>query len=160
MEPVHTELHRVVVTAIVYKPDRTYLITKHSAKKISHPDRWLIPGGGLTTDDYLTQPSQSKNDTAWLRPLEAALRREIREETGLEIGTPELLTDIAYVRPDGIPVIVLSYFAPYVGGEVVLEEGEATEFAWVTAEGAEQYNLVGNSLDEIKAVDTILTSRT
>ena len=153
------ELHRVVVTAIVYKPDYTYLITKHSTKKISHPDRWLIPGGGLTTDDYLTKPSQAKNDTAWLEPLETALRREIKEETGLKMGTPELLTNIAYVRPDGIPVLVLSYFAPYVSGGVVLEEGEATEYAWVTAKEAEKYNLVGNSLDEIKSVDTILKSR-
>ena|SRR3989344_3280146 len=159
MDVSNKELHRVVVTAIVYKSDRTYLITKHSAKKISHPDRWLIPGGGLTTDDYLTRPSESKNDTAWLEPLEAALRREIKEETGLEIGQPELLTNIAYVRPDSIPVIVLSYFAPYQSGEVVLEEGEATEFAWVSAEEAEKYNLVGNSLDEIKSVDTILKSR-
>ncbi len=159
MELLNNELHRVVVTAIIYRPDYTYLITKHSPTKKSHPDRWLIPGGGLSTDDYLTQPSQAKNDTAWLKPLEVALRREIREEVGLEIGTPELLTNIAYVRPDNIPVLVLSYFAPYIHGEVVLEEGEATEYKWVTVEAAADYNLVGNSLDEIKSVDTMLKSR-
>jgi 8-oxo-dGTP pyrophosphatase MutT (NUDIX family) len=157
MEVKDKELHRVAATAIVYRPDHTYLIIKRGDKKRVHPGRWLVPGGGLSTDDYLHTPAGV--DQQWNGALETALRREIHEEVGLEIGRPEYICDITFIQPNGTPVLVLSFFAPYVGGEVVPDGLEVVDFAWVTLEEAARYDLVGETLEEIRAADTILKSR-
>ena len=157
MEIKDKELHRVAATALVYRPDGTFLIIKRGDKKRIHPGRGLPPGGGLSVDDYLNE--KSGVDGQWAGALERALRREVREEVGLEIGKPEYLCDIAFIQPNGTPVLVLSFFAPYVGGEVVPDGIEVSEYAWVTLEEAEKYDLVGNALEEIRTADTILKSR-
>ena len=65
---------------------------------------------------------------------------------------------MTFIRPDGIPVLVLSYFASYISGEVKLDE-DATEFAWVTLDEARKYDLIDGIWDEIRQVDEILKSR-
>jgi 8-oxo-dGTP pyrophosphatase MutT (NUDIX family) len=157
MEIQDKELHRVAATAIIYRPDYTYLIIKRGDEKRVHPGRWLVPGGGLSVDDYINTPAGV--DGQWGRALEVALRREIQEEVGLEIGHPEYICDIAFITPQGTPVLVLSFFAPYVGGDVVPDGLEVIDFAWVTLEEAATYDLVGETLEEIRAADTMLRSR-
>ena len=158
MEIKDKELHRIAVTALVYRPNRTYLIIKRGDKKRIHPGRWLPPGGGLSVDDYMNE--KAGVDGQWAGALEKALRREVKEEVGLEIGKPEYNCDIAFIKPDGTPVLTLSFFAPYVGGEVKPDGIEVADFAWVTFEEAKKYDLVGETFEEIRAVDTILKSRT
>ena len=134
------ELHRIVPTAIIYKPDFTYLITRRGLNVKVHPGKWNVPGGGLSTDDYLNDPP-THGGNQWYGIVEKTLRREVLEEVGLEIGKPEYLVDLTFVRPDGVPVLVLSYFAPYVSGEVKLDE-DTIDSAWVTAKEAEGYDLI------------------
>src|SRR3989344_9642025 len=107
MEIKNKELHRIVTTTLVYKPDFTYLITKRASHKKVMPCKWTIPGGGLTTDDYTNTPPSTTGAKQWYGALENSLRREIREEVNLEIGKPDLLTDLTFIRPDGIPVLCL-----------------------------------------------------
>ncbi len=152
-----TELHRVAVTAIIYRPDRTYLITRRSLEKQPFPGRWNVPGGGLSTDDYVHGPP-THGDHEWYRVLERALRREVREEVGVEIGAPEFLTDLAFLHPKGFPVLVLSYFAPYVSGTIAYDE-DTIDSRWVTVGEAQEYTLIGDTLGEIRAVDAILAAR-
>jgi 8-oxo-dGTP pyrophosphatase MutT (NUDIX family) len=118
------------------------------------PGKWTIPGGGLSVDDYINTPASTGADQ-WYGALEKSLRREIKEEVNLEIGKPEFLVDLTFIRPDGVPVICFSYFAPYVSGEVVIDE-DATEFAWVTLDQAKQYDLIEGIWDEIRQIDEIL----
>lgn len=156
------ELHRIVTTTLIYKPDFTYLITRRALHKKSHPGLWTIPGGGLTTDDYTNTPTSEHGPNLWYDVLDKSVKREIREETGLDIGRTELLTDLAFLRPDGIPVFCLSLFAPYSGGDVTMDldpEGDTIDFAWVTLEGAKKYDLIGGIWDEIRQVDEILKKR-
>jgi len=155
---INKELHRIATTTLVYKPDSTYLITKRAMHKKVMPGKWTIPGGGLSMDDYINTPSSTEGAKQWYGALERSLRREIKEEVNLEIGKPELLVDLTFVRPDGIPVLVLSYFASYVSGEVKLDE-DATEFAWVTLDEAKKYDLIDGIWDEIRQVDEILKER-
>src|SRR3990167_3738811 len=108
------ELHRIVTTALIYKPNLTYLITKRAMHKKVMPGKWTIPGGGLTMDDYIDSTPSTQGAKQWYGALEISLRREIREEVNLGIGKLEFLTDLTFIRPDGIPVLCLSYFAPYV----------------------------------------------
>ena len=112
----------------------------------------------MSTDDYSNTPTTPTNIIRWPNVLDIALRREILEEVGLEIGKPEFTSDVAFIRPDGVPVINLGYFAPYISGEVKLDH-DATEFAWVNLEQAKKYDLIPGIWDEIRQVDEILKSR-
>jgi 8-oxo-dGTP pyrophosphatase MutT (NUDIX family) len=162
MEIKDRELHRIVTTAIIYKPNLTYLITKRALHKKSHPGKWSLPGGGLTVDDYINTPGSEHGENLWYDVLDKSLKREAREEVGLEIGKAELVADMAFLRADGIPVICFSYYAPYLGGEVRLDldpEKDSTDFAWVTLEEAKNYDLIGGVWDEIRQVDEILKNR-
>ncbi len=154
------ELHRIVTTTLVYKPDYTYLITKRALHKKSHPGKWTIPGGGLTVDDYIDTPESEHGPNLWYGALEESLKREVKEEVGLNVGKPQLITDMTFIRPDNIPVICFSYFAPYVSGEVdISHDDDTTEFAWVTLEQAKKYDLIPGIWDEIRQVDEILKAR-
>lgn len=148
-----------MTTTLIYKPDRTYLITKRALHKKAHPGMWTIPGGGLTVDDYINTPQSEHGENLWYNVLESSTKREIKEETGLEIGKPKVLIDLTFIRPDGIPVFCLSCYAAYIGGEVTIDldpEGDTTDFAWVTLEEAKKYDLIPGILDEIRQVDEIL----
>lgn len=158
MEIKDKELHRITTTTLVYKPNFTYLITKRAMHKKVMPGKWTIPGGGLSVDDYINTPPSTKGAQQWYGALEKSLRREIREEVNLEIGKPEFLVDLTFIRPDGIPVICFSYFAPYVSGEVKLDE-DATDFKWVTLEEAKDYDLIEGIWGEIEMAEKLIRGR-
>ncbi|MFH1193761.1 MAG: NUDIX domain-containing protein [bacterium] len=157
---MNQELHRIVSTAIIYKNEDgqiKYLITKRSPHKKVFPSRWTVPGGGLETDDYVNTPPTTP-DGQWYYALAFSLRREIKEEVNLEVGFIKYLLDLAFIRPDGIPVITLSFYAPYKSGEVKLDN-DAVEFAWVTHEEAKRYDLIEGIADEIRMVEEILQGK-
>lgn len=152
MEVKHRELHRVVVTAIIIK-DGKYLITQRNKQKKAWPGMWTVPGGGMEVDDYIATPKTTED--AWYFAVETTLKREIKEEVGLEVGRSKYLLDIVFIRPDGIPVITLSFYCNWKSGEVKLDE-ENIDFKWVTSEQAKNYALIPGILGEIEMVDKIL----
>jgi len=161
MEIKDKELHRIVTTTIIYKKDKAglnYLITKRSPHKKVHPNKWTVPGGGLSTDDYINLPPSTKGAPQWYNALNNSLLREIKEEVGLRISKPEFLVDLTFIRPDGIPVIVFSYFAKFISGVVRLDE-EAVDFKWVTLKEAKKYDLIDGIWEEIRDVEKILKKR-
>ena len=81
--------------------------------------------------------------------MEKALRREVKEEVNVEIGKASYLMDLTFIRPDGIPVLVLSYYAPYVSGEVKLDE-DAVEYKWAALEELKGLDLIAGIYDEIE----------
>ena len=91
----------------------------------------------------------------WYHVFEGLLRREVREETGLEIRNIRYLTNLAFIRPDGIPVVVVSLSAEYAGGEVRLCP-DLTEHAWVTLEEAKGYDLIDGIYEEMELLDGML----
>lgn len=142
---------------MVYRPDRTILITKRSDYKNVFPGKWTIPGGGLEVDDYAhTKPTHKAGQ--WYGAFERAMRREVLEETGLQFGKPEFLIDIVFRQPNGTPVIVMSFFAPYVSGTVKLNN-ESVDYKWTRADEADQYDLIDGIAEEIRMVDDILKKR-
>jgi len=148
------ELHRISITAIIYRKterDFEYLITRRSMEKKAFPGLWVVPGGGLEVDDYInTEPSTKEGQ--WYNAVENSLRREVLEEVNLVVGKLDFLLDITFIRPDGVPMIILSYYGPYESGEVELDE-DATEFKWVTVEEAKGYDLIDGILGEIEEVE-------
>jgi len=149
------ELHRVTATAIIHK-DGKYLIVKRSSDKTVFAGRWYVPGGGLEKKDYIASPKTTPD--AWYFAVENSLKREIKEETGLEVGKLNFLLDCVFIRPDGIPVVVLSYWCDYKSGEVKLN-GENDDYKWVDFEEAKNYDLIEGILEEIKMVDEKLKGR-
>ncbi len=144
--------HYVVVTAIVIK-DGKYLIAKRSLEEKAFPGLWTVPGGKIEVDDYKHLPKDTGSH--WYNIFENALRREVMEETGIEIDNIRYLTSLAFFRPDGIPTIVVSLFADFADGEVVLNS-ELSEFAWVTPEEAQEYEFIEGILEEIEMLDKYL----
>ncbi len=145
-----TLLHEVVITAIVVKEEK-FLITRRSVLKKRFPGMWTVPGGKLEPKDYVDLPKDSEH--YWYNVLEIALRREVREEVGLEIGDIEYVTSLATVHADGTPSLVISAMADYRSGEVRLEEGETDAFAWVSLEEAKNYPLIDGIYDELAMAD-------
>jgi len=155
MEIQNIELHRVVSTAIIYKDDK-YLIVQRSPNKKVFPGRWTLPGGGLEVSDYINTPKTTFD--AWYSAIENSLRREIKEEVGVDIGELKYLLSLTFIRPDNIPVVTLSYYCDWKSGEVKLNE-ENVNYKWVTAEEAKNYDLIEGILEEIKMVDKILRGK-
>jgi len=156
MKIKHRELHRITSTAIIYRKqdnDFKYLITQRSLDKKAFPGQWTVPGGGLEVDDYIKTPKTTKDQ--WYFAIEKSLRREVKEEVNLETGKMKYLLDIAFIRSDGIPVIILSFYAPYKSGKIKLDE-DNIDFAWVTYKEAKKYDLIEGILEEIEMVDKIL----
>ncbi len=157
MEIKDKELHRISLTAIIYDDQGKYLITKRALNKKAFPGKWTVPGGGLETDDYVnTKPTTSAGQ--WYGALENTLRREIKEEVNLEVEKPQYLLDLTFIRPDGIPVVVLSYYARYKLGEVKLD-ADSIDYKWVTLEEAKSYDIIDGIWGEIEMVEKILKNK-
>ncbi|MEK7480657.1 MAG: NUDIX domain-containing protein [Patescibacteria group bacterium] len=139
-------LHEVAVTAIIIK-DGKYLITRRAATKKRFPGMWTVPGGKMETSDYLQLPKDTEH--YWYNVLERTLRREVKEEVGIDIDHIEYVTSLAMVHADGSPSLVISCMADYTGGEIALQKDESDDYAWVSLEEARQYQLIDGIYDEL-----------
>ncbi|MDP3953922.1 MAG: NUDIX domain-containing protein [bacterium] len=139
-------LHEVAITAIVIK-DGHYLITKRSPNKKRFPNMWTVPGGKLETKDYLALPKDTKD--YWYNVLERTLKREVKEEVGINIENVEYLTSLATVHADGSPSLVISCVANYKSGKIKLQKDESDDFTWATLKEAKKYDLIDGIYDEL-----------
>ena len=108
---------------------------------------WTVPGGKMETSDYLKLPKDTQ--FYWYNVLERTLKREVKEEVGIEINNIEYVTSLATVHEDGSPSLVISCFADYVSGDVKLNPEESDQFAWVNLEEAKNYQLLDGIYDEL-----------
>ena len=83
------------------------------------------------------------------------LAREIKEEVGLEIENIGYITSMVYIRPDGIPGLIISLYANAKTEDVKL--GNAlSEYAWVDIEEARKYELITGIYEELEMLDIFL----
>ena len=143
--------HYVAVTGIVIK-DGKFLLTKRSPTEKAYPGMWTVPGGKLHLNDYISKPKDTSD--AWYNVLEDLLRREIKEETGLDIKNIRYLTSLTFMRPDGVPVVVVSLYADHASGDVVLNE-ESSDYAWVNLKEAKKYDFIEGIYDELVMLDKV-----
>lgn len=102
--------HKVSVAAMVMNDDGRILL-------VNSPWRgWEYPGG-------LIEPGET---------FEEAMRREIREESGVEV---EILRFVGICKNLEKDIVNIDFVCRYVGGELTTSE-ESTEVIWATPEEA------------------------
>jgi len=65
------------------------------------------------------------------------------------------LLDLAFIRPDGVPVVVLSYWCDYKSGKIKLDD-DSIDYKWVALKEAKKYDLIDGIWEEIEMVDKLL----
>lgn len=143
--------HSVMVTGIIVNNFK-YLITKRSLDKKAFPGKWTVPGGNLEVVDYVDLPKDTQDH--WYNIVENVLRREIKEEVGLEIKDIKYLTSMTFFK-GGSPSLIISMYSNYIGGEVILNN-ESIDFAWVSLEEAKKYDLIEGIYEELEMLDKLL----
>lgn len=90
---------------------------------------WTVPGGKVHQSDYTKTPRETKE--YWYNVLEKGLKREVKEEAGIDIKNIWYLTSLARLTTEEHGSLVLSFIAEYNGGEICLEDN-MIDYAWVT----------------------------
>ena len=146
------KVHYVSVTGIIKKGDK-YLICKRSSNEKNFPNKWCVPGGKIEHQDFINKEKDTSSH--WLNIFEKTLKKEIKEETSLEINNIGYVSSLVFMRPNGFSTIVVSLHAEYESGEVTLNQDELNDYAWVDLEQAKKYNLIENIYEQIEKVEKI-----
>ena len=102
---------RLAVGAVIVRDGRLLMV-----QRANEPGKglWSVPGGRVERGEYLAD----------------ALRREVMEETSLEIEVGELLGMFEVVGHDA-HYVVLDFIASVGGGNAPRAGGDAADAAWV-----------------------------
>lgn len=142
--------HYAVVTGILINSDGKFLIVKRAEWEKAFPGMWTVPGGKLEVLDYALREKNTPHH--WYNIFENLLKREVKEEAGIGIKNIDYVTSMVYIRPDGIPCIIVSLFADAETGEIKLCNA-LTDYAWVNLEEAKNYDLIEGIYDELIILD-------
>ncbi|GIF00740.1 NUDIX domain-containing protein [Paractinoplanes rishiriensis] len=114
------ELIQLPSVSVIVVDDRARLLLVRHA---GHRDGWAVPGGAVDIGES---------------PAQAAVR-EIREETGFQIGRPRLLDvlggadyEVTYANGDRVAYVTAVYQAGIAGGTPVPDREEISELGWFT----------------------------
>ena len=156
------KLFYFVANVVVYRDsDQKCLILKRDGREKVHPNKYAVPGGKLEWKDLdINNPTRMNGDVIdFESAIEDLLARETKEEAGIEIEKElAYINSVAYVRPDGIPVLLIKFAAKYKSGDVVLEVGGFTDYAWVDAEEIKQYDCIEGVREEVEKTIKIFTA--
>lgn len=141
--------HYIVVTGILVKSGK-FLITKRADWEKAFPGKWTVPGGKLEVLDYVLREKDTSSH--WYNLFEDLLRREVKEEVGLEIKNIGYITSMVYIREDKIPTIIVSLWAEPVEGDIRLCNA-LTDYKWVNLEEAKDYDLIEGIYEELEMLD-------
>lgn len=114
-----TDPDYIPVTAAVIVNNGKILIARRKHAYMGY--HWEFPGGKL-----------EENET-----LEECLRREIKEELGIDIAVGNLISSRKHVINCQTAIMLYAYEAKHISGELVLNDHEA--IAWVTPEELHKY---------------------
>ena len=142
-----------MANVVIYREsDGRCLILRRNTKEKVHSGKFAVPGGKLEWEDLnINCPSKLNGDVLdFDQAVEDLLRRETREEAGIEIGNEFFyVNSAAFVRPDGIPVVLVKFAAKYKSGKIDLFEGSFTEYAWVDAQEVKEYDCILGIQEEV-----------
>lgn len=130
MDRRYPERPLVGVGAVIIQQDRVLLVQRGRPPQQDH---WSLPGGLLEVGER----------------LEEAVRREVREETGLEVEVLSLAGVFERIVPDAAGrteyhYVLLDYFCRPAGGEL-RPASDVKAAAWVSRAELAQYPLTGGT---------------
>ena len=150
------KLFYFVANVVVYREsDGRCLILKRSGTEKVHPGKYCVTGGKLEWQDLdIQNPTRFNGEVLDFEDaVEKLLVREVKEEAGIEIESKlYYVNNLAFIRPDGIPVILAKFAAKYKSGNVRPEEGVFTDYAWVNEEEVKKYDCILGIHDEVAMV--------
>ncbi|MFC1654079.1 nucleoside triphosphatase NudI [Patescibacteria group bacterium] len=136
--------YRVTVNAFIFNREGKILICRQPEGRGVFPGQWAVPGGGIDEGETMTE----------------ALKREIKEEVGLEIGDIKPLffsDDVREKFKDGektsdVYMIYLRFTCRTESTEVRLNK-EHDDYVWVTREEIRKYNLNKPTIESLKYLE-------
>ena len=129
--------HSVLVNGVVFK-DNEVLISRRSPDEKHEPGRWTIPGGKVDESEEIV-----------FNILEKTLKREIKEETGVEVKKDfQLVTNNNFYRSTGQHVVAIVFKCKWESGEPKPLD-DTVECEWATKEEVRDKNFPPNVKDYI-----------
>lgn len=145
------KVHYIVTTCIIIK-DGKFLIVKRADWEKAFPGKWTVPGGKLEVLDYALRKKDTLNH--WYNILEDLIKKEVKEETDLDINNIGYVTSMVYIREDKIPCLIISLYAELNDVERNIKLCNAlTNFMWVDLEEAKNYDLIEGIYEELEILD-------
>ncbi len=155
------KLFYFVANVVVYREsDKKCLLLKRSMQEKVHPGKYCVPGGKLEWNDLpLEKPTRKNGDVLdYEDAIEKLLLREVEEEAGLVIYDDlHYINSVAFIRPDGIPVVLAKFAARYKSGDVVLEKGAFTDYTWVDALEVQKLDCIAGIAQEVQETVALFT---
>jgi 8-oxo-dGTP diphosphatase len=118
-----------VTAAILVKDNKVLIARRKPGGKL--PDLWEFPGGKVETGES----------------ARGCLRREMREEFGIEIRPDEFLGESIYHYPHG-SIKLLAYRATWVEGNLVLNDH--ADYAWVKCDQLDGFDFTPADLPFVR----------
>jgi len=117
-------MRQILVTAAVIEKDGKVLLAKRM-KGTHREGRWEFPGGRV-------EIGENPRDT---------IKREIREELGIDIEVKEIFEISSHVyEDDDKQVILIAFKCEFKGGDI--DKKEVADYAWVKIEDMDGYDVV------------------
>ncbi|HEY3298007.1 MAG TPA: NUDIX hydrolase [Armatimonadota bacterium] len=139
MNDIPCQKHPIpAVAAIIVEDDKILLI-----RRGKEPSKgcWTVPGGSVE----------------WGETLVAAVKREILEETGLEIdvvGEAGVFDLILEGTTGSWHYVIIDYFAVRTGGELCASS-DAADVCWVSLDEIDDYQLTPHLMDRLKVMGVL-----
>jgi nucleoside triphosphatase len=142
---------RLIVVAVVTDEEGRVLLCRMAPDRGVFPGQWALPGGGV-------EPGER---------IEAALRREVREELGIDLAaaTPLLFKDdvlektLGEGRSELLHMVFLVYACRPASTEIALNE-EFSEFSWADRAELEAIELSPLTRDTLTSARLLHPGRT
>ena len=120
------------VTCAIILKDYSVLITQRS-EQMPHPLKWEFPGGKVKEGES----------------VEECIRREIREELGLQVEVDRLLPSVRHTYGN-YPIELIPLVCTLKSGEVVLAEHKA--YQWIPLEKMEEVDWLDADLGVVRLI--------
>ena len=147
------KLFYFVANVVVFREsDNKCLILKRDEREKARPGKYAVPGGKLEWVNLdINNPTRINGEVIdFEHAVEKLLKREVFEEAGITIkDNLTYINSVAFIRPDETPVVLVKFAAKYNSGEIKLEKGGFTDFAWVDHEEVKNYDCIKGIPEEI-----------
>lgn len=135
-------IQKIILAGVIVYQGKILIIQRGSGEE-AYPNLWELPSG--------------KRD--FLEPSEEALKREVKEETGLDIKSvaPVSVFEFKVEKPDEIrDATQISFLCKPIGEPKVKLSHEHQNFAWITKNELNDYRISKETKDVISKTFQLL----